>query len=105
MSTSENKWIKHEGDLVPVPDGTIVNVKFRSGNIAKNCLAYAGPKQIEEEQRIVPQKVKDKLFNPSSCARYEFWRQSDNSSSDIVEYEIVDIAFEISSAGQVTYYG
>jgi hypothetical protein len=71
-----SKWIKHDGSDCPVPTLTIVDVKFRCGDVVEKQQAW-GKKRSSEEVK------------GTSSAGQAFWRH-DDSPSDIVAYRICE---------------
>lgn len=65
---TEKPWIPHEGGVCPVPNGTLVDVKWRSGSIKTSVL---GTSSMES----------------GSHASGAFWRH-DGMDADIVAYRL-----------------
>lgn len=69
-ATSEKLWIPHEGGVCPVPDGTLLDVKWRSGSIKKAVVATSS-------------------MHSYSDASGAFWRH-DGINGDIVAYRLAN---------------
>lgn len=70
-----SEWINWKGGACPIPDGTIVDVKYRSGHVRRSVLANV--------------QYNDRLDDAGPA----YWK-NDGAQNDIVAYRLASFADE-----------